>query len=190
MARRSGNSLSMNPRQNVACTRCGSVGKRRWIDDLYRFRMNQIGVILCDKCHRALMQADARAWDWFRESRPMKIRHVAALTVVGWYLMVPPEIESNPEGIRRAQQAGVLATKPEDQFKAAPAQPSQWAVAASFDSAAECEASKTKMKTVASTKASALLPKAWEEDENEAFRLVRERAAVCFSTDDPRLKGK
>lgn len=72
----------MSARHDAACTRCGSVGKRRWIDDLYRFRMNQIGVILCDKCHRALMQADARAWDWFRESRPMKIRHVAALTVV------------------------------------------------------------------------------------------------------------
>ena len=44
---------------------------RRWIDDVFRFRMNRIGVFLCDKCYRALIQADARAWEWFAEvSRP------------------------------------------------------------------------------------------------------------------------
>jgi hypothetical protein len=31
--------------------------------------MNLIGVVLCGKCYDALMQADARAWKWFREYR-------------------------------------------------------------------------------------------------------------------------
>ena len=69
MARGSGNSLSMKPCHDVACARCRSVGQRRWIDDVFRFRMNRIGVFLCDKCYRALIQADARAWEWFREYR-------------------------------------------------------------------------------------------------------------------------
>ncbi len=51
------------------CERCGNVGKQRWIDDLLRFRMTKIGVFLCDKCYKALMQADARAWKWVREYR-------------------------------------------------------------------------------------------------------------------------
>ena len=53
----------------LACERCGNVSKHRWIGDLFRFRMNKIGVFLCDKCYKAPMQADARAWDWFREYR-------------------------------------------------------------------------------------------------------------------------
>jgi len=65
----SANSMSMSPRDDAACARCGSAGQHRWIDDLLRFRMNKIGVILCDKCYDALVQADARAWDWFREYR-------------------------------------------------------------------------------------------------------------------------
>ena len=51
------------------CERCGNVGKHRWIDYLLRFRMNKIGVFLRDKCYKALRQADARAWAWFREYR-------------------------------------------------------------------------------------------------------------------------
>jgi len=59
----------MNFRHDAACARCGSVGQHRWIEDLRQFRMNRIGVILCNKCYDALRQADARAWDWFREYR-------------------------------------------------------------------------------------------------------------------------
>jgi hypothetical protein len=59
----------MKPRHTAACARCRNVGKLRWIDDLLRFRMNKIGVFLCDSCYTALMQADARAWEWFREYR-------------------------------------------------------------------------------------------------------------------------
>jgi len=61
----------MKPRHaaTLACEPCGNVGKHRWIDDLLRFRMNKIGVFLCDKHYKALLQADARAWAWFREYR-------------------------------------------------------------------------------------------------------------------------
>jgi hypothetical protein len=59
----------MTKPRHAACARCGNVGKHRWIDDLFRFRMYKIGVYLCDKCHKALNQADGPAWKWFREYR-------------------------------------------------------------------------------------------------------------------------
>jgi hypothetical protein len=61
--------MSMKPRHAAACERCAHVGKLRWIDDLFRFRLTNIGVFLCDKCYKDLIQADARAWEWFREYR-------------------------------------------------------------------------------------------------------------------------
>jgi len=115
----------------------------------------------------------------------VNLRHAAALALVGWYLMVPPDIETNFEGIWRANQAGVLDVPPEQQFQTAPAPLSHWAVSASFDSAAECETARTRMRASASQKL-AQRPKVWEETE----RLIRERGAGCFSTDDPRLKGR
>ncbi len=39
------------------------------MDDFLRFRMKKISVFLCDKCYKALVQADTRAWEWFREYR-------------------------------------------------------------------------------------------------------------------------
>ena len=74
VARRSANSMSMKPRHAATlaprkCARCGNPGKHRWIDDFFRFRITKIGVFLCDKCYAALRQADARAWEWFREYR-------------------------------------------------------------------------------------------------------------------------
>ena len=74
VARRSANSMSMKPRHAATlaprkCARCGNPGKHRWIDDFFRFRITKIGVFLCDKCYAALRQADARAWEWFRECR-------------------------------------------------------------------------------------------------------------------------
>jgi hypothetical protein len=61
----------MKPRHvaTLACERPGNVGKHRWIDNLLNFRMNKSGVFLCDKHYKALLQADARAWAWFREYR-------------------------------------------------------------------------------------------------------------------------
>ncbi|MGA6970003.1 MAG: hypothetical protein WBY93_00115 [Candidatus Binatus sp.] len=56
----------MKARHVAACARCGNAAKHRWIDDLLRWRMYRIGIDLCVKCYDGLMQADARAWAWFR----------------------------------------------------------------------------------------------------------------------------
>jgi len=61
--------MSMKPRPAAACEHCGDVGKQRWINDGLQFRTTRIGVVLCQKCYKALRQADARAWAWFREYR-------------------------------------------------------------------------------------------------------------------------
>jgi hypothetical protein len=50
------------------CERCEHGGKQRRIRDLTR-PLNTVGVYLCDKCNKALMQADADAWAWFRKYR-------------------------------------------------------------------------------------------------------------------------
>ncbi len=55
--------------QSGKCERCGDVGAHRWINDLLRFRLTKIGAVLCQKCYEGLMQADARAWQWFRKFR-------------------------------------------------------------------------------------------------------------------------
>jgi len=59
----------MKPHPDAVCARCGDVGKQRWITDLLRGRVSKIGVILCDKCWNALMQADGPVWAWFRKYR-------------------------------------------------------------------------------------------------------------------------
>jgi hypothetical protein len=56
----------------------------------------------------------------------MKLRHAAALALVGWYLMAPPF----PKGEHRYEPDTSVPL-------------SQWIRRASFDSAAECEAHKT-----------------------------------------------
>ena len=74
LARSSANSMSMKPRHTATlppgkCERCESFGRRRWIDDLLKFRMYKIGVFLCEKCYKAFRQADGPAWTWFRKYR-------------------------------------------------------------------------------------------------------------------------
>jgi hypothetical protein len=61
--------ITMKLRQAAVCRRCGLAGRHRWIDDLLRFQLNKIGVILCDTCYKSLIQADAEAWRWFRKFR-------------------------------------------------------------------------------------------------------------------------
>lgn len=62
----------MKPYHDATCERCGNTGKRRWIDDLLEFRITRNCVSLCNKCYAALRQADARAWEWFRNYRDRK----------------------------------------------------------------------------------------------------------------------
>ncbi|MDO8431390.1 MAG: hypothetical protein Q7S58_03170 [Candidatus Binatus sp.] len=91
----------------------------------------------------------------------MKSRHAAALTLVGWYLMMPPA----------DTKVGLLLDAP---F-------SDWRVVESFDTAAECKASlKAKRNGVKIPEVS----KNWPNDvPTVAFW-------ECIATDDPRLKSK
>jgi len=48
-----------------ACERCGKPGKSCSITDA-AIRGKWKIVTLCDQCHAAIRQLDARAWKWFR----------------------------------------------------------------------------------------------------------------------------
>jgi hypothetical protein len=103
----------------------------------------------------------------------MNLRHAAALTLVGWYLMLPP---AHPTDLYN----------PID-----PASLKGWQVAKDFDSAIACHA------------AGEIVAKRAQErlDEDDAAPdhklsdeqyddLGRQLAPVCIATDDPRLKER
>src|SRR5512146_1281687 len=106
----------------------------------------------------------------------IKSRHVAALALSGWYLMVP-RIETD---IRKMKPAGSAWVFKYD----APIK--DWTLNQSFDTAAKCEMRRMEL---------------WHEGEaverlhkrpqlltlNEAARIAGMKAQ-CIATDDPRLK--
>jgi hypothetical protein len=102
----------------------------------------------------------------------MKLRHAAALALVGWYLMVPPSTdEGAPLG--------------------------HWKVAASYDSASACEEAlhKGKDEAQADYQHPSAPPSGWKhstKDWLDFSRWTAQRflAAQCIATDDPRLKEK
>jgi len=57
----------------------------------------------------------------------MKLRHVAALALVGWYLLVPPQTRTWWIGAERYDDAAPL---------------SSWTIERSFDKAEACEAAR------------------------------------------------
>jgi hypothetical protein len=114
----------------------------------------------------------------------MKLRHAAALAVVGWYLMFPPV---------DYRSASVLTTA---SFK-------YWENFRSFDTATECnEYRDANIRDVAAVVAKPVN----EEEERHADQvlkwgtgtskksrgigLARARSSLCIATDDPRLKEK
>jgi len=97
----------------------------------------------------------------------MKLRHAAALPLVGWYLMTPPmDAQHN---VRSDLPLG------------------QWAITLSFDSAKECEAERSRefdhslkdLTDPANMSTDQLIRDGWKVE------LQRK----CVATDDPRLKG-
>ena len=89
----------------------------------------------------------------------MKLRHAAALALVGWYLMVPPIVDG-----RAVIDAPV----------------SKWIVNTPFDSARECD----KAQAILVVKAKGDLEKRlWDDAVAVTFTQ-----AQCIATDDPRLK--
>src|SRR5271166_2192804 len=105
----------------------------------------------------------------------MNPRHAAALALVGWYLMVPPQPLLN-----KPSHLGPSALNPNGQdlpytigLPDRDAPISQWHSVGSFDSAAECKAALNGSE------------KRYSHDEAMMRSLFD---AQCIASDDPRLK--
>ncbi len=112
----------------------------------------------------------------------MKLRHVAALALVGWYLMMPP-IPDHGE--------------PDPPI-------SQWEIRYSFDSAASCQALLNALKTDVTRSVKrkfrvspdyagfmSAIKNAKSTDQINQIQIAIQRiGSLCIATDDPRLKEK
>jgi hypothetical protein len=92
----------------------------------------------------------------------MKPHHAVALALVGWYLMVPPMYAPNHEVDFNAPLA-------------------KWVIIDSFDTASECG--------VYANHWQSHFPYEGDPAKRTAVKS-RLKAAICVSTDDPRLRGK
>jgi hypothetical protein len=88
----------------------------------------------------------------------MNTRHVAALALVGWYLMVAPSL---PDKDNQGQSVGPNLSAPL----------SEWSINTSFDSAKDCEQARTALRN------KAVNTKHW----------LWAQAVSCVASDDPRL---
>jgi len=102
----------------------------------------------------------------------MKLRHAAALALVGWYLMLPPVRSTSP-----LSPATKMAATRSDCYDAnAPI--SRWQTIEAFDTAEQCKAASSKS--------------AWSHRQHglDCGLASAWLDAQCIATDDPRLKGK
>lgn len=110
----------------------------------------------------------------------MNPRHVAALALVGWYL-IAPNIAYFPPGSKN------VADKPvQEGWYVSDGGLSDWGVVDVYDTAKECEASLKSVLnnglTLRNEQTDDPKGKAWAESEAA-------KQAQCIATDDPRLKG-
>ena len=103
-----------------------------------------------------------------------KIRHVAALALVGWYLMMPPDSAKIPHNVD------------------AEAALSRWIVVATFDADDDCEKAlagvqKTEQDPIELDKTGKL---ARFQKHDAGLGKARAVNAACVESDDFRLKGK
>jgi hypothetical protein len=96
----------------------------------------------------------------------MRPSQAAAIALIGWYLMVPPQ----------ADHQGTLTTVPDT---AAPL--GTWTVEHSFDTAAECEKRLNQWRAQGHAQEKS-------KDGTATWDINRRIAANCIATDDPRLK--
>ncbi|MFZ0890081.1 MAG: hypothetical protein WA005_16675 [Candidatus Binataceae bacterium] len=111
-----------------------------------------------------------------------KLRHAAALALVGWYLMTPPTVPFPGQVGIRAE----TLMKSGRWWTDVNAPLSHWQIAESFDSAEDCEDMKSKMVRDFTRHEGADHP---SSSYKAAYR-VAESQAQCIASDDPRLKGK
>ena len=93
----------------------------------------------------------------------MSFRHIAAATVLGWYLLIPPWSHNNAD--TRAPF-------------------NLWEHFASYDSASECETEKQELFVSDTARIDQV---SRTEQQRLGNRAVQFRAARCVSADDPRL---
>jgi hypothetical protein len=106
----------------------------------------------------------------------MKPRHAAALTLVGWYLIAPP-LDGGGNVLMKTSLP-------------------QWQIIASYDSAYACQESKSNEMQTSRADVDRLLknaPANVTDSDLQKFLHAdstsnRAAAAICISTDDPRLK--
>jgi hypothetical protein len=104
-------------------------------------------------------------------------RHAAALALVGWYLIVPPNFTGRPHSIDSAAPI------------------SRWTIVTSFNSADICKEALTELQNKngdpAKLDATGKLRRFQRRQpaDPELARL-RVNNAACIATEDPRLKGK
>jgi hypothetical protein len=104
----------------------------------------------------------------------MRLRDAAALALVGWYLLLPPDLPSNPQFDWRSK-----------------APLNHWSIYHSYDTATACEAGEQSESNYIlaeeqsfAKSSDAALAKAAHQD------LVEMKAAVCIASDDPRLRER
>jgi hypothetical protein len=116
----------------------------------------------------------------------MKSRHVAALALVGWYLMMPPLMTPCPS------KHPPKHPPPLNFWGDAPL--SHWDTVRSFNRAGDCEKElKATIQRTTDPKFTIAVPANMSPDEVSRSRMnmiARDISAQCVSTDDPRLKGK
>ena len=100
----------------------------------------------------------------------MDLSRVAALALVGWYLMVPP----------------VHRPKREPAYVDEHAAYQDWRILQDFKTADECDAGRTRAQSVAENGNLA----AGVVDVDPSLWLTRIAEAECIAFDDPRLKAK
>ncbi len=104
----------------------------------------------------------------------MKPRHAAALALVGWYLMMPPILDTGGPGID------------------APDFPlTSWTVVESYDSATACQKAKAVYPKRARRELKERLQDQTYNWRMSAIALLEDQLKhlSCVSSDDPRLKG-
>jgi hypothetical protein len=99
-------------------------------------------------------------------------RHLILLTLLGWYLMLPPA----------AQQQNGLPW-PDDK-----APVSQWTIAESFDKAKSCEMELSTHRKKFQRTYSKISHQFADSEFWSRFYVTASREAMCVATDDPRLK--
>lgn len=123
----------------------------------------------------------------------MTIRHATALTLVGWYLIVPPRgVESNgvllqpdKEKLEEALKNNTAEVAPD------PTQPySDWLIMSSYDTGEKCEQERSKFHEIATHAKERDYRDAKGQQLPDQLKISTKQYgfAICFSTDDPRLK--